>query len=292
MRHNQRTSPVWAPSKEEMEIIVSECETIGQILARFGMRNHGSNCKTLVRRFAADNIDYKSLKKPYKPQRARLLVPLEEVLVEHSAYSRSSLKKRLIQTGMLKNQCAKCGLGTQWDGERLVMVLDHINGVCDDNRIHNLRLLCPNCNSQTSTFAGRRNKVHKKCVIEKVVGDTLKKVARRLGVGNTCPNCLKWKFVKSTLCNDCQNHSPKLSRRKADRPTAEELQKLLWEIPTTKIAETYGVSDVAVAKWANSYKIDKPPRGYWAKKNAITELGLLIAPEASEASIPERDAYV
>lgn len=59
-----------------------------------------------------------------------------------------------------------------------------------------------------------------------------------------------------------------LNRRKVTRPTKEELHKILWEMPTQKIAAQFGVSDKAIEKWAKSYKIDKPPRGYWAKKAA------------------------
>jgi len=58
------------------------------------------------------------------------------------------------------------------------------------------------------------------------------------------------------------------SKRKVTRPTKEELKTLLWEIPTQRLAEKYGVSDVAISKWAKAYKIEKPPRGYWAKKAA------------------------
>ena len=54
--------------------------------------------------------------------------------------------------------------------------------------------------------------------------------------------------------------------RKVVRPSKEELTKLLWEMPTIKVAAQFGVSDKAVEKWAKSYGIQKPPRGYWAKK--------------------------
>jgi hypothetical protein len=50
-----------------------------------------------------------------------------------------------------------------------------------------------------------------------------------------------------------------------NKPGKEELEKLLWQMPTTKVAARYGVSDSAVGKWAKSYGIQKPPRGYWAK---------------------------
>ena len=56
--------------------------------------------------------------------------------------------------------------------------------------------------------------------------------------------------------------------RKVVRPSKEELTKLLWEMPTTKVASQFGVSDKAVEKWAKSYGIQKPSRGYWAKKTA------------------------
>src|SRR6266511_923986 len=81
--------------------------------------------------------------------------PLEEVLVENSTYSRFHLKRRLLASGTLKNECAVCGQGQVWMGQPLAMVLDHINGVPNDNRLENLRMLCPNCNSQTATYCAK-----------------------------------------------------------------------------------------------------------------------------------------
>jgi len=85
-------------------------------------------------------------------------LPLESVMTENSTYNRCHLKRRLIQDGIIANKCCECGLAPEWNGKKLVLVLDHINGVSNDHRKENLRLLCPNCNSQQSTFAGR-NKV-------------------------------------------------------------------------------------------------------------------------------------
>jgi predicted RNA-binding Zn-ribbon protein involved in translation (DUF1610 family) len=84
--------------------------------------------------------------------------PLSEVLVEHSTYRRDALKRRLIREKILPYVCAICGMGPEWCGEPLVLRLDHENGVRDDNRLGNLRFVCPNCDSQLPTFCGRNGK--------------------------------------------------------------------------------------------------------------------------------------
>lgn len=88
------------------------------------------------------------------PSRERL-IPLSNILVEDSTYTTIwRLKRRLLRAGILEYRCYVCGL-TEWNGQPLSLQLDHINGVHLDHRIENLRLLCPNCHSQTETFAGK-----------------------------------------------------------------------------------------------------------------------------------------
>ncbi len=82
--------------------------------------------------------------------------PLSEILIENSSYSNmKALKQRLIKAGLLTFVCAKCGLAPEWQGQFLSLHLDHINGNHYDNRIENLQFLCPNCHSQTNTYAGK-----------------------------------------------------------------------------------------------------------------------------------------
>ncbi len=79
-------------------------------------------------------------------------MPIPELL--ERGKSRPNIKQRLIRAGILENRCGECGL-SEWRGKRLSIQIDHINGINDDNRLTNLRMLCPNCHSQTETFGSR-----------------------------------------------------------------------------------------------------------------------------------------
>ena len=81
--------------------------------------------------------------------------PLERILSESK--SRTSIKRRLLDAGLLENKCDECGLIT-WRGRPISIQLDHRNGVRNDHRLENLRMLCPNCHSQTSTFGTKNRK--------------------------------------------------------------------------------------------------------------------------------------
>lgn len=73
----------------------------------------------------------------------------------HPTYQTAKLKALCLREGVFENQCKECGVKDTYNGKPLVMHLDHINGKSDDHRLVNLRMLCPNCHSQTSTYSGR-----------------------------------------------------------------------------------------------------------------------------------------
>ena len=82
------------------------------------------------------------------------ILPLESILTENSTYKTYHLSKRLIAEGIKPYKCEGCGL-IEWMSQPITLELDHINGINNDHRLENLRLLCPNCHSLTPTWRGR-----------------------------------------------------------------------------------------------------------------------------------------
>lgn len=232
-----KRSIIWKVSVEELISLIDKSATMSQVLSHFGFKNKGSNSKTLKLRCLVDNIDLSKFQNNVNKGNLRPAISLEKILVPQSNYNRGQLKQRLIKEGILPNICSECGLKPEWCGKKLVMILDHINGISNDNSITNLRLLCPNCNSQSSTFAGRNIKIRKSiCYCD----------------------CGKRKTKTALKCNKCYFRSIPTKC-----PAKNTLKKLLWKMPSTIIAQKYKVSDKTITKWAKKYKLTKPPRGYW-----------------------------
>jgi hypothetical protein len=83
---------------------------------------------------------------------------LVEALANSS--SRLTIKRHLLKAGIITNRCDWCGLA-DWRGQPLSIQIDHINGIRNDHRVENLRMLCPNCHSQTATFAARNRRARR-----------------------------------------------------------------------------------------------------------------------------------
>lgn len=224
---------MWQISSEEFKNIVASCSTLSEILKHFNLMNKGGNHNTLKRRMIAEGIDFSHIKTGIGSNKGRKFdipsQPLSEILVEHSTYNRSHLKNRLVKEGLLKNECSICGLGSEWQGKKIVHILDHVNGICDDNRIENLRMVCPNCNSQLDTFSGKNARTRKK---------------------RSCKGCggPVSSGTKNGMCSICYGKS----RRKVSRPDISEIKQSVESVGYVKTGKKYGVSDNAIRKWINT----------------------------------------
>lgn len=225
---------IWDLGRDEFKEIIQASESYSDALRKIGLQLTGGNLHTLKNRILSENLNVQHILL-YKPKVNRpSSLPLEELLVKDSPVSSSKgLRVRLLREGLLKNKCEKCGIGPDWQGESLTLELDHIDGDNKNNELSNLRILCPNCHSQTETFGGKN--------IKKITPVRI----------YYCQECYEEVHKGSRKCVDCANKK----QRKAERPPKEELLRLILTKPFTQIGKDYGVSDNAVRKWCKRYEL-------------------------------------
>ncbi len=86
---------------------------------------------------------------------------VEEVFRKDSTYSPNKIRSRFFKENFVPYVCTECGNEGVWNGKPLTLQLDHINGINTDNRLENLRWLCPCCHSQQPTY-GKKNHVYQR----------------------------------------------------------------------------------------------------------------------------------
>lgn len=146
-------------SEEQLRICVKKATSIRQLLSFLGLREAGGNYKQIKEYLLHYKLDVSHFRGQGwsrgmtgigKPR-----LKLEDVLVAESTFQSHKLKNRLFKTGMKTQQCELCGWAERTEDGRIPLELDHINGNSRDNRLENLRILCPNCHSLQPTHRGR-----------------------------------------------------------------------------------------------------------------------------------------
>lgn len=150
---------VYKLTDDEFSNLVKSSLNISEVLFKLGYTTVGnswgySQIKQRMESLGLSGKDFRGK----NPEKKLNLLKIDEskLLCNNSKHSRHVLRKYILNNNLLPYKCAICGI-TKWNEKTLSLELDHINGINNDNRIENLRFLCPNCHSQTTTY-GARNK--------------------------------------------------------------------------------------------------------------------------------------
>lgn len=219
-------------SKEELEKIVKESFSIKEVIDKLGYNTHsGSNNKTVKNRIEKYNIDTSHF--TYKKGIER---NEENIFIINSSASQATLRRWYLKGNYTSYICSICKLNPFWQGKPLTLILDHINGKNHDDRLENLRWVCPNCNQQLDTTNGKNKK--RNLTIDKKNNKCF------------CKNCGEEinSATESKLCFVCSAKK----RRICDRPPREKLKFLIRNYSFTSLGEKFGVSDKAISKWCTN----------------------------------------
>lgn len=229
--------------REEAEAAVAASNSYAEVLRRLGLRAAGGNHAPL-RRYVDQIWRIPTHHFGTRPRVAIVneRVPLQAILVKDSTFSRRSLKQRLYSEGLKERSCEFCGQTELWYGCRMSLILDHINGIHDDNRLENLRILCPNCAATLDTHCGRK-----------------KRFEDRLceGCGQAFHPRSRTQCFCSRACGCRHNRrrrGPQPHWRKVPRPPLEQLLEEVESLGFLGTGRLHGVSDQAIRKWIRAYR--------------------------------------
>lgn len=203
--------------------LVIESKSVTEVLLKMNLRNAGGNHKVIkkyIEKYKIDTSHFTTRSDVMDKLAFFNKKPIEDYLVEHNErYSGTHLKER-------KCEGEGCGLGEEWLGKKLVLILDHKNGNHYDCRLENLRIMCPNCNVTLATHCRGANYAEIKKEREIIKKENYKREG--------------------------------FNRRKVkDRPSLEQLLLEIKDIGCVNVGKKYGVSDTAINKWIKNYQKEK-----------------------------------
>ena len=140
----------------DLRAAVEGASSLAAVLRALGLPVTRSAYRQLHRRLLQEGVDASALDgRGWRAGRQDLARrSLEQLMVAGQRADVGNLKRRLLGEGVLDRCCAECGV-REWRGRPAPLELDHISGDRRDNRLENLRLLCPHCHAQTPTYRGR-----------------------------------------------------------------------------------------------------------------------------------------
>ena len=265
---------------EDLAEAVANAKCYVDVLRNLGLGVAGGNQGTIKKHIKRLNINtdhfdpYAIRLKSLRALHLRKRYTEKEALIEGWTGSQNVIKR--LMRASFTMACAECGIGPIWNNKKLVLQLDHINGIKIDCRKENLRWLCPNCHTQTSTFTGRNSWVsgtldtRKKCI------DCSANIMQK---SERCVPCRrkfqrKQKFVVENKCVECDENANTIElcapckikfkraaykrKTKIQWPSVEQVHKDVLLLGYRGVGNNLGVSDAAVKKFLKKNGINIP----------------------------------
>ena len=222
-------------SNEEFEQIVLNSHSYKECLFNLGYHSNSGDSTNRLKQ----KIQILGISTEHFTSKTPIARTEENIFCENSSADQSTLRKWFTKGNYQEYVCSICGQEPEWQGKPLTLILDHINGNNKDDRLENLRWVCPNCNQQLETTNGK-NKIRANYTIA------------------YCVDCGKKISKNATRCSDC--HKKFLKTNEVQGITREELKNLIRTTPFTTIGKKFNVSDNAVRKWCDKYQLPNKAR--------------------------------
>lgn len=216
---------------EELEQIVKQSHSYREVSQKLGYSHTCSgatikNIQARIKKLEISIAHFGSSKNIIRNE--------DNVFIKDSTAAQRTLRDYYIKGNYTPYKCSICSQEPVWNGQPLTLILDHINGINNDDRLENLRWVCPNCNQQLETTGFKKMRVSEK---------------------NTkhyyCADCGKEIWRGATRCQECASKQ----QQKVERPSREELKDLIRNNTMVYLGQHFGVTDNTIRKWCKNYKL-------------------------------------
>ncbi len=235
---------VYTYSDDAFIKIVSISESYKDCLLKLGYHSFSGPTINLVKKRIKElNIDTSHFYFIEKIKRSP-----ENIFCENNEISSKGLRKWYRKGNYTPYICSICGQKPIWNDKPMTLILDHINGYKTDNRLENLRWVCPNCNSQLDTTNGKN------------INHGVRKLYYCIDCGSIITNkserCDKCKKIYRKTCNLIDNENQIYNYPKANKLVKrEELKDMIYNNSFLQVGKYYGVTDNAVRKWCRNFNL-------------------------------------